>query len=280
MDISNNPIKKSTSTLETMENYVCDDSPSSSYSSLYSKSKKNAKNAKNNKDGDHGKDISLFDLASGHNYYDEFDVDIGNFMYMFVHHIQQYTKEYYGFIKDEINQDKTSSHSPSSSTELSKSQSSQSSIHTLYELSNNWRNRAYITFVYLKGLKTMQHVFTLLLYYTRNFSLVDYIMSQVIQDFICYVRENNNDENQIKLSIKDAILYTYRKSIFYIKKEFLKEPNEIVKEDYQEFITQIKTYVYNIQLSVHNLSPKQQMEEQDVDIIVKTILDITLDISI
>lgn len=274
MDISNNPIKKSTSTLETMENYVCDDSPSSSYSSLYSKSKKNAK-----KEID-GKEISLFDLASGHNYYDEFDVDIGNFMYMFVHHIQHYTKEYYGFIKDEIKQDQTSSHSPSSSTELSKSQSSQPSIHTLYELSNNWRNRAYITFVYLKGLKTMQHVFTLLLYYTRNFSLVDYIMSQVIQDFICYVRENNNDENQIKLSIKDAILYTYRKSIFYIKKEFLKEPNEIVKEDYQEFITQIKTYVYNIQLSIHNLSPKQQMEEQDVDIIVKTILDITLDISI
>ena len=272
MDISNNPIKKSTSTLETMENYVCDDSPSSSYSSLYSKSK-NAKNAKNGIDG---KEISLFDLASGHNYYDEFDVDIGNFMYMFVHHIQHYTKEYYSFIKDEIKQDQTYS----SSTELSKSQTSQSSIHTLYELSNNWHNRAYITFIYLKGLKTMQHVFTLLLYYTRNFSLVDYIMSQVIQDFICYVRENNNDENQIKLSIKDAILYTYRKSIFYIKKEFLKEPNEIVKEDYQEFITQIKTYVYNIQLSVHNLSPKQQMEEQDVDIIVKTILDITLDIGI
>ena len=276
MDISNNPIKKSTSTLETMENYVCDDSPSSSYSSLYSKSNKNTKDEK----GIDGKEISLFDLASGHNYYDEFDVDIGNFMYMFVHHIQEYTKEYYGFIKDEIKQDQSSSHSPSSSTELSKSQSSQPSIHTLYELSNNWRNRAYITFVYLKGLKTMQHVFTLLLYYTRNFSLVDYIMSQVIQDFICYVRENNNDENQIKLSIKDAILYTYRKSIFYIKKEFLKEPNEIVKEDYQEFITQIKTYVYNIQLSIHNLSPKQQMEEQDVDIIVKTILDITLDISI
>ena len=279
MDISNNLIKKSTSTLETMENYVCDDSPSSSYSSLYSKSK-NAKNAKNAKKGNDGKEISLFDLASEHNYYDEFDVDIGNFMYMFVHHIQEFTKEYYGFIKDEINQDQSSSHSPSSSTELSNSQSSQSSIHTLYELSNNWRNRAYITFVYLKGLKTMQHVFTLLLYYTRNFSLVDYIMSQVIQDFICYVRENNNDENQIKLSIKDAILYTYRKSIFYIKKEFLKEPNEIVKEDYHEFITQIKTYVYNIQLSIHNLSPKQQMEEQDVDIIVKTILDITLDIGI
>jgi hypothetical protein len=70
---------------------------------------------------------------------------------------------------------------------------------------------------FVEGLKTINHVFLFLLYYTKNVEL-SYINSEkAICYYLDFVEEKSNKSNEFQqLSHIDAVLFVYRKTIYLV----------------------------------------------------------------
>ena len=105
------------------------------------------------------------------------------------------------------------------------------------------KNKQYFYFIFKKGLDTVCHVFTMLLYYTKNIELTYYYSQQACCLYVEYIQQIYA-ENMLflKLSSHDAVLFVFQKTIYNINKQYKKNIEEPNDEDKYLFEC-IKSYI-------------------------------------
>jgi len=105
------------------------------------------------------------------------------------------------------------------------------------------KNKQYYQFIFERGVETVIHVFTNILFYTKNFDLAFYHSQKAYYFYIEFI-EQISDENVtfLQLSSRDAILFVYKKTIYEINQDYKKSLPELSSDD-KIIITTIDTYI-------------------------------------
>ena len=82
----------------------------------------------------------------------------------------------------------------------------------------------YFSFVSVKGIETVSHVFRLILLYTNNIEAAYYHANRAADYYIEFIGQiGDNNHSFLKLNSKDASLFVYKKTIFEISTDSRKE---------------------------------------------------------
>lgn len=98
--------------------------------------------------------------------------------------------------------------------------------------------------IFFTGLNVIQHVFRLILLYTKNLELTNFNTQQGIYYYVEYISQITDREDNIffNLSIKDAVIYVYTRTIFEIKKHFCHPTSEDEMLVFQKVISATNNY--------------------------------------
>ena len=105
----------------------------------------------------------------------------------------------------------------------------------------------YFNFILLRGLKTLTHIFNILLLYTKNIELTVYHCKKAYLFYVEFIGQIGNDNHSyLQLNSKDATLFVYKKTIFEINNEYRKtfEISDIEERDIFSYISKY-TEIYN-----------------------------------
>ena len=87
----------------------------------------------------------------------------------------------------------------------------------------NIKNSSFSKFIIIRGLDTITHVFTNILYYTKNIDLTYFHCQKSFYFYVEFVGQISEDEKTfLQLTSRDATTYVYKKTIFEINNEFKK----------------------------------------------------------
>lgn len=101
----------------------------------------------------------------------------------------------------------------------------------------NFKNIAYTKFIIERGFETITHVFTLLLYYTRNLNVAYFHGQKAFYFYVEFIEQISEDKHSfLQLSSRDASMFVYKKTIFELSTDARKmlpplSPNNIEKLD-------------------------------------------------
>jgi len=86
------------------------------------------------------------------------------------------------------------------------------------------QNNQYYTYIIQKGINTLNHVFKILLIYTKNLDIVYYNCQKAYVYYIEFMGQiGDNNHSFLQLSSKDASLFVYKKTIFEINNDIRKD---------------------------------------------------------
>lgn len=119
------------------------------------------------------------------------------------------------------------------------------------------KNEGYNKYVINKGVMTIEHVFIMLLLYTKNVNLVQHHCQKSLYYYIEFIGQIGDDNHTcLQLNSKDACLFVYKKTIFDIdndyRKEFKLEKDEKCKLQNIELL--VKIYNSNLMLMVNDMN--------------------------
>jgi hypothetical protein len=99
-------------------------------------------------------------------------------------------------------------------------------------------NLVYFKFILIRGLDTINTIFRMILFYTKNISLANYHSQKAFYMYIEFIEQISDVQNSfLQLSSRDAVLFVYKKTIFEINHEFRKKiKEENIKEQIFEKI--------------------------------------------
>jgi len=81
----------------------------------------------------------------------------------------------------------------------------------------------YYRYILLKGITTIQNVFSFLLLYTKNIEIITMHCEKSYLYFIEFIGQIGGDSNSyLQLNCKDAVLFVYKKTIYDINSEYKK----------------------------------------------------------
>jgi hypothetical protein len=87
----------------------------------------------------------------------------------------------------------------------------------------NIKNSNFSKFIIIRGLDTITHVFTNILYYTKNIDLTYFHCQKSFYFYVEFVGQISEDEKTfLQLTSRDATTYVYKKTIFEINNEIKK----------------------------------------------------------
>lgn len=102
------------------------------------------------------------------------------------------------------------------------------------------KKREYAIFIVNRGLDTVTNVFTNVLYYTKNLELA-FVHAQksfyFYVEFICQISEV--EKLFLQLSSRDAMIYVYKKTIFELNHDFIKDIDESSNNKFDLIIQRI-----------------------------------------
>ena len=96
-------------------------------------------------------------------------------------------------------------------------------IENQVKLQINIKNSNFSKFIIIRGLDTITHVFTNILYYTKNIDLTYFHCQKSFYFYVEFVGQISEDEKTfLQLTSRDATTYVYKKTIFEINNEIKK----------------------------------------------------------
>jgi len=102
------------------------------------------------------------------------------------------------------------------------------------------KKREYADFIVNRGLDTVTHVFTTILYYTKNLDLA-FVHAQksfyFYVEFICQISEV--EKLFLQLSSRDAMIYVYKKTLFELNRDFITNTEHVNKDKFDLIIQRI-----------------------------------------
>jgi len=86
-----------------------------------------------------------------------------------------------------------------------------------------FKNVTYTKFIIERGVETTTHVFTLLLYYTRNLDVAYFHGQKAFYFYVEFIGQISEDKHSfLQLSSRDASMFVYKKTIFELNNEMRK----------------------------------------------------------
>ena len=104
----------------------------------------------------------------------------------------------------------------------------------------------YFKFIIERGIETLQHIYTLLIMYTKNLDLTYFHCQKAYYYYIEFIGQIGNDSHSfLQLNSKDATLFVYKKTICDVNTDYRKKME--INEKETSFIETIKqsTLIYN-----------------------------------
>ena len=93
----------------------------------------------------------------------------------------------------------------------------------IVENMKNIKKVKYFRYVVMRGLETITHVFTIILYYTKNLTLAYYHSQKSYYLFVEFIGQISEEQNTfLQLSSKDATMYVYKKTIYELHNDLKK----------------------------------------------------------
>jgi len=93
------------------------------------------------------------------------------------------------------------------------------------------KNSAYSKFIIERGIETITHVFTLLLYYSRNVDMAYYHGQRSFYFYVEFIGQISEDQHTfLNLSSRDAAMFVYKKTIFELSTDSRKNLTEPSKD--------------------------------------------------
>ena len=116
------------------------------------------------------------------------------------------------------------------------------------------KNEGYYKYILSRGINSMEHVFLMLLLYTRNLDLTCHHCQKSSYYYVEFIGQIGDDNHScLQLNSKDACLFVYKKTIFEIDQNYRKEFNlkslDIKLSNIEQLI---KTYNYNLSLIIQD----------------------------
>ena len=105
-------------------------------------------------------------------------------------------------------------------------------IHTL--------NNTLYTYLQEKGMSTINHIFKLMLLYTKNLDLTNYYCRQTISYYVEFIEQNMQHEDNEKINYNNASRFSYSKTIDKLIKHYR-------KTSYNELDDNTSELLYNIE---------------------------------
>lgn len=113
------------------------------------------------------------------------------------------------------------------------------------------QNLQYFKYVLRRGINTLNHVFKLLLIYTKNLEIVYYNCQKSYIYYIEFIGQIGDDNHSfLQLNSKDASLFVYKKSIFDINSDI--RNNYVLDNQTNKIINDVDKLIkiYNILLNI------------------------------
>lgn len=104
------------------------------------------------------------------------------------------------------------------------------------------KNLRYQDFIYLQGMKCLNHVFILLINYTNNLQFTYYHCEKGIYYFTEFISQIENENSFLKLSSIDAIIFVYKKTIYNINKKLI----DVSQRKYIQDVDMVIKFLVNI----------------------------------
>ena len=127
-------------------------------------------------------------------------------------------------------------------------------------------------YIVLKGIESINHIFLLLLLYTKNLSLTLYHCKKSFLYYIEFISQIGEEGNSyLQLNSKDAILFIYKKSIFDINNDIrqnheLSEEDEMKLSDLKKLTETFKDFYI---LFVNNIIDGSEYQETYIESIIR-----------
>tara|TARA_Y100000816_G_C26096048_1_gene580082 strand:- start:936 stop:1766 length:831 start_codon:yes stop_codon:yes gene_type:complete len=111
----------------------------------------------------------------------------------------------------------------------------------------NIKDLKYYTFVHIRGLQTIKHIFKYLLYYTKNINLTVHHCKKAYLYYVEFISQIGEDSHSyLQLNSKDAALFVYKKTIY--------ELNNSKMQSHKMNINEVK--IFELMTSVINIYEK------------------------
>ena len=100
------------------------------------------------------------------------------------------------------------------------------------------KNSAYSKFIIERGIETITHVFTMLLYYSRNVDMAYYHGQRSFYFYVEFIGQISEDQHTfLNLSSRDAAMFVYKKTIFELSTDYRKNLTEPSKDTIEKLDT-------------------------------------------
>lgn len=107
-------------------------------------------------------------------------------------------------------------------------------------------NPSYYIYVFNKGIETLSHIFKIILLYTKNLNITYTQCQKAVYyyiEFMCQIGESTH--TFLQLNSKDATLFVYKKTIFELNNEIIKDFNPEIDTDSITVNIRLLTDIYN-----------------------------------
>lgn len=106
------------------------------------------------------------------------------------------------------------------------------------KINNDPNKNNIIYFIFKKGISTINHIFLIILYYTKNLELVFHHLQKSYIFYVEFIEQINLNSSNSKISVNDATSFVYKKNIYNINNSI---QNKI--EDEKEIFLQIEEII-------------------------------------
>jgi hypothetical protein len=124
------------------------------------------------------------------------------------------------------------------------------------------KNNYHYHFVIKRGVETIIHVFSIIFSFTKNLELTFYHTQKAYYFYIEYIEQISNDNiTFLQLSSRDATLFVYKKTIFELNNEYIKNIHKQTPEEHiilSNIDTYIHTYKAIISFIINNINFKYE----------------------
>jgi hypothetical protein len=130
------------------------------------------------------------------------------------------------------------------------------------------KNNSFNTFIIIRGLDTITHVFNYILYFTKNLEVTYYHCQKSFYFYIEFVGQiTEEDKKFLNLTTRDATNYVYKKTIFEMNHEF-KRKNEKNEKEFNDKIVIILNYIKLFQTYLLKIVQVDTIEINNIEHIV------------
>ena len=139
----------------------------------------------------------------------------------------------------------------------------------------------YRYYIFIKGLEVLSNIIHILIIHTNNIDLVIYYCHKAYYYYIEFISQLDYDNNHLELSVKDGIIFVYKKTIFDLKdnlnsinKSNINEDNIKKISNIEKIINIINTFVKIFVIKdILNLNIQRDNKDLPINICILKILN-------